>query len=518
MNLKAMLEETAGRCGGKTAVAWGKHRLSYSELNEASNKIANTLLEMGVKRGDPVAMLLANSPQFVVIYFGIVKIGAAAVPLDVKCKNGELASIFENCRPRVLFAESPCLESLITLLPNFSYIERVIDVSPAPRPQFMSYRQIMETGSAQPVADGARGDDIAHIAYTSGPALRPRGVMLIHHHLAMGAAISAAGFQQTGEDVVMLFALPMNHAVGMVVVMLTSIGKGSTVIMLPGLSMGGLMETIERERATIFMGVPFVHALLLREIEEEGLKHDLSSLRVCASAGAPLEVSVIKRFERLVGKKLIQFYGLTEATVHVTCQPIDGSGKIGAVGKVLSPFQLKVVSDDGRNLRPGQAGEIVVKGPIMKGYYKNPQATAAAVSHGWLHTGDIGRLDEDGQLFILGLKKPMLISKGQNIYFSDVEDVLAVHPKVAEVAVVGIADPEGMRGEVVRVVIRLKKGEAAAEAEIKRFCLERMANYKVPKQIIFTDSLLKASDGSINRQGLKGDLDTTSASGQVAVS
>ena len=511
-----MLEEAAGRYGDKTAVALSERRLSYAKLDRDSNKVANTLAEIGVGRGDRVAMLLVNSLEFVVIYFGIVKIGAIAVPLDPKYKTGELACLFDDCQPRVLVGESPYLEPLIPLLPGFGYIEKVIDVSSEANEQFVSYEQIMAAGSPRRIKDGARTGDVAHIAYTSGPALRPRGAMLIHGHLVEAAGISAAGFKQTEKDVVMLFALPMHHAVGLVVIILTSISRGSTVIMLSGLSMNGLMKTIEQQKVTLFMGVPFVHALLLRGVEAEGLQYDLSSLRICTSAGAPLPTSVIERFQELLGKRLIQFYGLTEATVHVTCQAADGSGKVGAVGKALPPWQVKIVADDGRELGPNQPGEIIVKGPIMKGYYNNPRATDEAIKDGWLYTGDIGRLDEDGCLFIQGLKKPMLITKGQNIYHSDVEEVTAVHPAVAGVAVVGVADPEGMRGEVVRAVIRLKEGQVATEAEIKRFCLGRLANYKVPKQVFFVNSLPRTADGRIDRGVLKGDLATASTPDEVA--
>jgi len=516
MTLKEMLETAAGRYGGKAAVTLGGRRLAYTELDRSSNKVANALIEMGVGRGHRVAMLLTNSLEFVVIYFGIVKTGAIAVPLDTKYKTNELACLFDSCRPKVLVTESPYLELVTPLLSRFNYIENIITLGPDDNGQFLSYHQIMANSSARPVAAVVEADDVAHIAYTSGPTLRPRGAMLVHRHLVAAAGISAAGFGQTDKDVVVLFALPMHHAVGLVVILLTSIYKGSKVVMLPGLSISGLMETIEREKATIFMGVPFIHALLIREAETAGIRHDLDSLRVCASAGSPLPVDTMKRFQELFSKRLIQFYGLTEATVHVTCQPIDGSGKLGSVGRALPTWQLKIVDDDGRVLGPNQPGEIAVKGPFMKGYYNNPQATAEAIRDGWLHTGDIARLDEEGCLFLSGLKKPMLISKGQNIYYSDVETVLSAHHKVAEVAVVGVADPDGMRGEVVRAVIRLKAGETAAEPEIKRFCLERLANYKVPKQVIFLDSLPKTAAGNINREVLKGDLLTVSSVDRAA--
>ena len=504
MNLKVILEQAAKRYGEKTAVALGELRLSYTKLDEDSNRIANALIEMGVSKGDRVAMLLPDSPQFAVIYFGVVKIGAIAVPLDTKYKIRELTSLFSHCKPKVLVTESPYLEPLLPFLPAFRYIKCVIDLSAEGNGQFLGYQVIMAKGSAQRVELEPKPTDVAHIAYTSGPAFRPKGVMLTHTHLVRAIKISACGFQQTDKDIVMLFALPMHHAVSLVVILLTSIGKGSTVIILPGLSIEGLMETIEREKATIFMGVPFIHALIVKKAMEEGIAHDLSPLRICASAGAPLPINIIEQFERHLGLRLIQFYGLTEGTAHVTCQDVDGSGKLGSVGQALPGWRVKVVDGNGQKLPPNRPGEIAIRGPIMKGYYKNPQASARAIKHGWLYTGDIGRLDEDGHLFILGLKKEVIIVKGQNIYPSDIEALLLAHPKVAEVAVVGV--PGGMRGEAVGAAIRLKTGETATEQEIKKFCLERIANYKVPKQVIFLDSLPKTADGKMQKQALKGYL------------
>ncbi|MBA7518497.1 Long-chain-fatty-acid--CoA ligase [subsurface metagenome] len=501
MNLKAMLEAAAKHYGGKTAIALGDRRLSYAELDEASNKVANALIKMGVSKGDRVAMLLPNSPEFAVIYFGITKIGAVAIPLDTKYKVGELASLFDDSRPKVMVTESPFLEPLVPILPRFNYIEHVIDLGSKYEGRFLSYQEIMATGSAQKVKVEPEPEDIANIAYTSGPTFRPRGVMLSHQDLVTEATISGDGFRQTDEDVTVLFALPMHHVVGLVIILLTSLAKGSTVVMLPGLSISGLMETIEKERSTIFIGVPFVFALMVHMAEEEGVKHDLSSLRLCCVGGAPMPTDVMKRFKQLYGLDVVQWWGLTETTAHVTCQPVDGTGKLGSVGKALPGWEVKIVDDNGKELPLNQSGEIIVRGPIMKGYYNNPRATAETIRDGWLYTGDVGKVDGDGELFILGRKKEMIIAKGQNIYPSDIEDVLYTHPKVAEAAVVGI--PDELRGEVVRAVISLKAGEAATEPEIKRFCLERIANYKVPKQVIFLDSLPKTAAGKIRKEDLK---------------
>jgi long-chain acyl-CoA synthetase len=502
MNLRSMLEAAAKQYGEKTAVVMDERRLSYAQLDEASNKVANALLGMGVKKGDRVAMLLANSPEFAAIYFGVVKIGGIAVPLDTKYKLTELSSLFNDSQPKVLVAESPFLAPIAPVLADFKSVVGVIKVGSEHKGQFISYQEIMATGSAKPVAVELKGEDIAHIAYTSGPSLNPRGVVMSHQALVREAVISGDGFKQTDKDIVVLFALPMHHAFGLVVILLTAIAKGSTMVMLGGLSISSLLEVIERERATIFMAVPFVHALIANTAETEGIHHDLSSIRLWGTAGAAMPPKIWQKIKQHFGLSAVDFWGMTESAAHVTCQSLDGAGKPGSVGKALPGWELKIVDDAGRELPPDQPGEIVVRGPIMNGYYNNPQATDEVIKNGWLHTGDMGKVDEGGWLFLLaGRKRDMLIAKGQNIYPGDIEQVLASHPKVAEAAVVGV--PDEVRGESPRAFVRLKAGEVATEQEMKRFCLERLANYKVPREFIFTGSLPKTAEGKIDKKSLR---------------
>lgn len=487
MNLRLMLEQAAEKYGGKTAVVMGDRRLSYAQLDGASNRMANTLMGAGVDRGDRVAMILSNSPEFVTTYFGVVKIGAIAVPLDTKYKLTELTSLFADSQPKVLVGESQFLKPIAPSLGEFKSITQVIEVGSGGGGKFTSYEQVMATASAEPVVAEIEPDDAAHIAYTSGPSFNPRGVVMSHQALAREAAISADGFGQTDKDIVVLFALPMHHAFGLVVVLMTAIAKGSTVVIVPGLSISNLMEVIEREKATIFMAVPFVHGLIVNTIEAEGIGHDLGSIRLWGTAGAAMPPNIDQKIRRYLGLTAVDFWGMTESAAHVTCQPPNGQGKPGSVGRALPGWELKIVGDDRKELPPNQPGEIIVRGPIMKGYYNNPGATAGVIKDGWLYTGDIGRIDEEGWLFLSGgRKKDMIIAKGQNIYPSDIEHVLAEHPQVAEVGVVGIRDD--VRGETPRAIIRLKPGKVATEAEIKKFCLQRLANYKVPREVVFTGS------------------------------
>ncbi len=506
MDLKLMLETTAAQYGGKTAIVSGNRRLSYSDLDKASNKVANTLIKLGVNKGDRVALLLSNSPEFVIIYFGTVKIGAIAVPLDIKYKTDELASLFDNSLPKVLVIESLALEPLLPVLSRFKSIAHIIDVDSRYKERYLSYQEIIATGSEQPVETELEPDDIANINYTSGPSFNPRGVMLSHRSLVSEAVISGNGFQQTDEDIMMLYALPMHHVLGLAVALLGSIYKGSTVVMVPGtgLSISSFMAAIERERGTIFVGVPFIFTIAVDMAEKEGIKSDLSSLRLCISAGAPLSIDIVKRFKKQFGFYILDCWGLTEAVCHVTCPSLNGSGKIGSVGKALPGWEVKIIGDDGRELPSNQSGEMIIRGPITKGYYNNPQATAEIIQNGWLYSGDVGKADEEGNLYITGRLKDTIIVKGQNVSPGDIESVLYKHPKVAEVVVIGIWDE--LRGEVVGAIISLKEGEVVTEHEIKQFCLERIVSYKAPKQVIFMESLPRTTTGKIDKESIRHHL------------
>jgi long-chain acyl-CoA synthetase len=516
VSLGRMLGEAARRYGQKTALISDQRRLSYADLNEASNRLASALTKLGVGKGDRLAMLLANSPEFVISFFGIVKIGAIAVLLDPKYKLDELTSFFGDSQPKVLFTESPTMEPLIPALRRFKCIRQVIDLSGQLKGQFLSYDELLVSGTTLEIKSEPEADDLAVIAYTSGPSFGPHGIMLTHQNIITETEISAESFAQTDKDIVPLFGLPLHHAAGLTIVALTTIFHGGTVVMIPGLSLPTLLGTIEKEKATLLIGVPFIFALLVRHAEEEGIKYDLSSLRLCGSGGSPLPVEVSQRFKHLHRRHIVQFWGLTETTAHITCQAVDGSGVLGSIGKPLRGCEVKVVDDTGRELPPNQTGELICRGPLMKGYYHNPKATAEMIEGGWLYTGDIGKIDGEGNIFITGRKKDIIIVKGQNISPSDIEWVLSRHPKVAEVAALGI--PDEPRGEVVGVAIRLKTGATATESEIKRFCLERLANYKVPKQVFFVDSMPKTNTGKIDKEALRELLSIPPIFPRVAVS
>ena len=319
MNLKSVMENAASRFAGKTAIVMGERRLSFNYLEETSNRVANALIGMGVKKGDRVATMQSSNPEFITVFFGIIKAGGIAVPLDSRYVADELYNIFQDCRPKVLVAENPPLESLILALPRFDSIKHVITFDDIFEGQFTSYRQIIADYPATGTDVDIAPDDAAIISYTGGPTRNPHGVILSHRSLCIEAINSGDVFEQTENDVLIAFALPMYHQFGLTSVMLASIVKGSTIVVVPGTgrSIHSFMEAIEKEKGTIYMGVPYIFALMINVARHEGIKHDSSSLRLWISGGAPLTVEIIKLFKQYFDSNLLDVWGQTETVSHV---------------------------------------------------------------------------------------------------------------------------------------------------------------------------------------------------------
>ncbi len=492
MNLKNALENAAARFLDKDALLMGDRRVSFRQLDEDSNRVARALIKMGVRRGDRVATLQASNPEFVAVFFGIIKAGAAAVPLDSRYVAGELERIFADCTPKALAVEDPPLAALEPELARFKSIQHIITFDEAHAGKYEDYNQIIASNPADPVDVPIDPEDIAVISYTGGPTQRPHGVALSHRAMITEAADSARVFEQTADDRVMQFALPMYHQFGLTAVLAGSILTGNTVIVVPGTgrSIASFMETVERERGTVYMGVPYIYSLMINVARREGIKHDIGSLRLCVSGGAPLEPVVVRLFKEYYGLNITDVYGQTETVCHCTCAPIDGSGPPGASGRPLPCWEIKIFDEDDRDLPPGAEGEIVARGPVMSGFYNQPEESARVLRHGWLHTGDIGFLDEDGFLYITARRRRMLILKGQNIFPDDIEEVLLAHPQIADARVTGVIDV--VRGETVRALVRLRPGETATEAEIRHYCQGRMADYKLPREVVFVEVMPEA--------------------------
>jgi long-chain acyl-CoA synthetase len=492
MNLKQVLENAAARFAAKDAIIMGDRRVSFRQLDEDANRIARALMAMGVRKGDRVAMLQASNPEFVTTFFGIIKAGAIACPLDSRYIADELERIFADCQPRVLVAEDPPLSTLEPDLARFKSIRHIITFDEGHAGKYDNYNKIIAANPAAPVDVPIDPEAIAIISYTGGPTQQPHGVALSHRAVITEAFDSARVFAQTADDVMIQFALPMYHQFGLTAVLLASIHTGNTVVVVPGTgrSIASFMETVELKRGTIYMGVPYIYSLMINVARREGIRHDISSLRLCVSGGAPLEPVVVRLFKQYYGLNIIDVYGQTETVCHITCAPIDGSGPPGSSGRPLPCWEIKIFDADDNELPPGEEGEIVTRGPVMSGFHNQPEATARIIRNGWLHTGDIGWRDEDGFLYITARRRRMLILKGQNIFPEDIEEVLLAHPQIADARVTGVIDI--VRGETVRALVRLKPGETVTEAEIRHYCQERMADYKLPREVVFVEVMPEA--------------------------
>jgi long-chain acyl-CoA synthetase len=499
MNLNQAIELSAAKFSDKIAIFHGERHISYSDLMVDIASFAKALSGRGVAKGDRVALYLNNSIEFVIAYLGTLKLGAVAVLLDPKYKQLELFSLLEDCRPCILISDSDSIRSLIVKqLPSF--VKCVVLVG-GPEGDLQSFKAFLTSASAPEFFPAIEDGDLAHIAYTSGPSFQPRGVVVTHGNLVKEIEVSIGSFAQSSNDIVLQFALPMHHVIGLVVVLLAALRSGDSLVILDGVSMESLASTIERYRITMFLGVPFIHAMLLRKIHNDGIKHDLSSLRVTGSAGDILPFSVVEGYRKLLGRKLVNFYGLTETLGHVTCETLTGESIQGNAGRVLPGWRIRVVDSAGCELPPCRPGEIIITGPMMKGYYRKPRINHEIMRRGWLHTGDLGFFDEETHLHVLGLQKDMLICKGQNIFPSDIEYILSQHPAVAEVAVAGV--PDEIRGEVVGAAVVLKSQEHTSEAALTKYCLERLTNYKVPKYFMFLGRLPLDEQGRIDKRTLK---------------
>jgi long-chain acyl-CoA synthetase len=486
-DLTSMLAAAARRSGCRTAIVMGDRRVSFVDLEADSNRVANALKKMGVKKGDRVAMVQASNPEFVNVFFGILKAGGIAVPLDSRYVPDELVSLFNDCRPRVLVVEEPLLESLLSSFSRFDSIEHVITVNSDVGGRFVSYRQILAENPAEIIDVPIAPADLAIISYTGGPTLNPHGVALSHRAVCTEIVASAVTMKQTEKDVMVEFALPMYHQFGLTAVVLASIYTGNTLLVVPGTgrSVDSFMEAVQREKGTIYCGVPYIYSLMSNVARREGIKYDLSSMRLWASGGAPLEPDVIRLFKEYYRADVLDVYGQTETVCHITMMPMDGSGPSGASGLALPYWEIKIFDENDRELPPGAEGEIVTRGPVMTGFYNKPEATARIMRNGWLHTGDIGWMDKKGFLFITGRSRRMLILKGQNIFPADIEAVLLAHPAVAEARVMGVTDP--VRGETVKALLKLKPDAKVTEQEVRQYCQGRMADYKLPRDIEFVD-------------------------------
>lgn len=492
----------AAEFGEQPAVVAEGHRLSYQQLVQSAGALAVGLADLGVERGDRVALLLPNCPQFVISYLAITALGAVVVPLHCQLSGEEAAYILNNAQVRALIswaefeplvaALAQQVDSLTTLLiSGHSVIEDVVNLE----------ELISASADRLALSDAAQRDDAAVLIYTSGTTGRPKGALLSHRNLLANAHSCRELIGVTDEDR-FLTVLPLFHSFGATVCMILPLISGACIVRQAAFVPLQVLQGIEEHGITFFAGVPSMFAVLARC--QTAREYDLSSVRLCVSGGAALPVQVLSAFRDRYGVPLVEGYGPTEASPVVTVDPPDGVQKPGSAGLPIPGVHVRIVNEAGQDLPTGQIGEIIVAGEnVMQGYWQNPAATAEAIREGWLYTGDLGKLDADGYLYIVDRKKDMIIVGGTNVYPQEVEMVISQIPGVGEIAVLGI--PDVLRGERVRAVVVPVEGAELTGEQVIAHCRQHLAPFKVPHLVEFRDSLPKTHLGKVLKRKLRNE-------------
>jgi len=501
------LQRQANERPDKVAVICNEVQLTFSELNRQANILANWLLAHGFKKGDRAVMLLPNCAEFAVVYFALMKIGAIAVILDFRLSPPEMAPLLDETETKVLITHSKQKTFAERMVREKKHLQYVILLGEDTKEKdgengLYHYERILEKGKgdAQEPNSIVKEEDEALYLYTSGTTGKPKGVILTYDHLTYFPE-SMKAMQPLTEQDVQGAVLPMSHISGPIVLNLL-VEMGHTLIIIDEIRPKKILEEIQRNKINYFHAVPPIFQMLLNLPSRD--RYDLRSLTSVAMMGTVVAEELmeawIEEYPHCVAR---QGYGATETSPLLTLTHIDDAPrKMASAGRTCPRAEIKIVDKDGKELPTGQVGEVIARGPqIMKGYFRNPKATEQKIKNDWYYTGDLGRFDEDGYIYILGRADDMIISGGMNVYPSELENVLIAHEKVAEAAVVGIPDAE--RGQALKAAIVPKVGEEISKRELMRFCRERLASFKLPKVIEFRDSLPRSRTGKVAKRELK---------------
>lgn len=509
MTLGRMLDESARKFHHRAALVYRGNRITFSELADLSDRYARAMYDLGIRKGERVAVWALNSPEFVIAYYGNAKLGAITVPINTLFTAEEAHYILSDAGAKAIVAHAcyePVLQQIWRRLPELQH--GVIIPMEEKESAFMTFAQLMGQGADALAEGGAaalefKGEpvtgDVAIYLYTSGTTGHPKGAMLTHRNLIWDAD-ACRRVIPLGEEDFCVCVLPMFHSFAEMVHIVFPVRVGCGVVILDRFVPATVLQAMHDNRATFFCGVPAMFAMLVQVPRDQ--RPPVTTLKYCIAGGAALPEKIFHAFKEEFGVPILEGDGPTECSPVVSVNPWQGPYKVGSVGLPLPGVQVKIFDDNDREVREGEIGEIVVKAPsVMIGYHNQREATREALRHGWMHTGDMGRLDEDGFLYIVDRKKDMLICSGMNVYPREVEEVLYQHPKVAEAAVVGM--PDELRGEVPVAFVAPVPGETLTEKELITFCRARLARFKVPRKIEIRDQLPKTATGKILKQDLR---------------
>jgi len=495
LNLGTILQSSAEAHPGASVLKLGDFEMTYEQLDRAARGVAKGLADRGIERGDRVALLIPNVPEFTIAYFGILYAGGTVVPINVLAAAPEVRYFLQDAGAKLLIAhplfaapgEAGAKAAGVPCLSSSGEGDTLIAMANGD-----PIRQVESTEATQ----------TAVVLYTSGTTGKPKGAELTHSNLFVNCAFVVPRLVPfaPGERMVALATLPLFHSFGQTCIQNACIAMGGMLSLLPRFGPQEAFELIERDRCSVFAGVPTMYFALLHH--EGGEKYDVSSIKYCMTGGAPMPVDVLGAFEERFGVAIQEGFGLSETSPVASFNVLDKPRKPGSIGYPVWGVEMSIVNEQGEPLPDGERGEICIRGHnVMKGYLGRPEATAEALQGGWFHSGDIGYRDEDGCYFIVDRKKDMILRGGFNVYPREVEEVLYEHEAIGEAAVIGVPHPS--HGEEVKAVVSLIPGHSASEQEIIAWCKERLAAYKYPRTVEIRDALPLGPTGKILKRELR---------------
>jgi long-chain acyl-CoA synthetase len=512
LNLSVILEESARRYPSKPAFVCMDTAFSYQQINEAANRVANGLQAIGIQPGDKVALTCPNLPQFPIIYYGIIRMGAVAVPLNVLLKKEEIAYELNDCDAKAYLCyagtpELPIGQMGYAAFNGAPQCEHFFIIMPKPgMPSSMdgvpTLDDLMQGQATQFEIYQSGAEDTCIIIYTSGTTGHPKGAELTHSNLFMNALIATDLISVTKEDVV-LTALPLFHIFGMTCQLNGGVYKGCTLILLPRFDAEQAFAAMQKYKVTCFSGVPTMYWALLNYTDPKfDYERIARILKNCTSGGASLPVKVLEDFEKRFDVQILEGYGMSEGSPIVTYNQKDIGRRPGSIGTPVWGVEVRLVDEDGNEVPAGEKGELLYRGHnVMKGYYNKPDETRNALQDGWLHSGDIAIKDEDGFYYIVDRSKDMIVRGGMKVYPREVEEVMIKHEAVSLVAVIGV--PHEELGEEVKAYVVLKDGKCVAEKELIAWTKEHLASFKYPRCVEFVKALPMTATGKILKKELR---------------
>ena len=513
-SLPEILKETTEQFPNNNAISFFGRKITYQALSRMSQGFASALQKSGVRKGDRVAIMLPNCPQYVVGYYGALIAGGIVTQVNPMLVARELKHILDDSGAETIIVLDAFYEAVKGIQENTS-LKNIIVVSLQPSGAKFEDRTFEEfiaigTEAPKPVSIVPE-EDIAVLQYTGGTTGRSKGAMLTHRNLVANIYQTKEFFKDNilkGKERY-LTVIPLFHVFGMTACMNACIQMAGENILLPRFDIEEVLETIKQEKPTIFPGVPTMYVAI--NAHPKAQEYGIDSIKLCNSGSAPMPVELMRNFEKKTGSNVLEGYGLSEASPVTHCNPSFAERKPGTVGIGFPSTDYKIVdlATGEQEMPSGELGELIIKGPqIMKGYWNMPEETSVTLRNGWLYTGDIANVDEDGYLSIVDRKKDLIIASGYNIYPRDVEEVLYEHPAVQEAVVIGV--PDEYRGETVKAILVLKDGQTADETEIIEYCKENMAAYRVPTIVEFRRELPKTNVGKILRRALREEVQAKS--------